>query len=298
MSTRMEQVEFEVVGMFGAEAGGGSPLGVVYGAEGLAGAQMRRIADRCDADETVFVLPPTLPGATHRVRVFNRRGESPFGGHSAVGTAVALVRSGRLAPGRVVQQCGDRLLELFADARRATVSATGPLESARPDPAPLLAAVGLDATDLGAGPVLGAGFGPLFQLLPVRDPERVRAARPDFAAMARGALADVFVFHWDTAAHTATARMFAPGYALDEDPACASAGLALGVWLQTQGLLHTRRSYAYRVEQGGVAGRRGVLECTVRGGGTGALTATVTGGAPGERSGRIPLVIRPVTEGS
>lgn len=276
---------FEMVGVFGAGTGGGSPLAVVHGAEGLGTGDMRRIAAWFRADETVFVLPPTVPEATHRVRVFTRRGESPFGGHSAVGTAVALVRSGRLPSGRVVQQCGDKLLELSADGERAVITAAAPLPVRALDTAPLLGAVGLTADDLGDGPVLAAGFGPRFHLLPVRE-EAVAAVRPDPEAMRREELPDVFVFHWDAAARTARARLFAPGYAISEDPACASVGLALGVWLHARGLEGGR--LAFRIEQGSELGRPAVLECTVDAG-NGPLTATVGGRAPQELAGGLAV---------
>ncbi|MGY1456696.1 PhzF family phenazine biosynthesis protein [Streptomyces sp. SS8] len=276
---------FEMVGVFGAGPGGGSPLAVVHDAEGLGTEDMRRIAAWFRADETVFVLPPTAPEATHRVRVFTRRGESPFGGHSAVGTAVALVRSGRLPSGRVVQQCGDKLLELSADGERAVITAAAPLPVRVLDAAPLLGAVGLTADDLGDGPVLAAGFGPRFHLLPVRR-EAVAAVRPDPEAMRRQELPDVFVFHWDAAARTAGARLFAPGYAIPEDPACASVGLALGVWLQAREPGDGR--LAFRIEQGSELGRPAVLECTVDAG-NGPLTATVGGRAPQELAGGLDV---------
>ncbi|WP_433544699.1 PhzF family phenazine biosynthesis protein [Streptomyces sp. CA-294286] len=285
---------FECVGVFGdgSAAVGGSALAVVHDAEGLSAEDMGRIAARLRADETVFVLPPTVETATHRVRVFHRNGESPFGGHSAVGTAVALVRSGRLPPGRVVQQCGDTLLELDADAERATVTARGPQPVRVLDPGPLLEAVGLGAQQLGRGPVLAAGFGPLFHLLPVRR-EAVGAVRADPAAMRHHGLPDVFVFHWDEAARTATARLFAPGYAIDEDPACASVGLALGVWLDAHGLPDGRPSSGrldFRIEQGAQLGRPSVLECTLDTGADGRpLTATVGGTAAQELTGELAV---------
>ncbi|MBW1600575.1 PhzF family phenazine biosynthesis protein [Streptomyces sp. JJ66] len=277
---------FEVVGMFGTRPGGGSPLAVVHDADGLDDTTLRRMSGLLRTDETVFVLPPTTADATHRVRVFTARGESPHGGHSAVGTAVALVRSRRLAPGRVVQQCGESLLELEADARQATVTAAGPWPSRALEAGPLLDAVGLRERDRAPGSVLAAGFGPLFHLLPVRA-DAVSAARPDEAAMAEGGLPDVFVFHWDEGSRTATARLFAPGYAIGEDPACASVALALGVWLADREL--TSAQGAFRIEQGAELGRPAVLEGTISGGSAGGLTVTVTGQAPRELAGHLAV---------
>ncbi|MEU6059815.1 PhzF family phenazine biosynthesis isomerase [Streptomyces sp. NPDC047097] len=281
----MTMYAFEVVGVFGAGSGGGSPLAVVYEAEGLGPEEMAWVAARLRVDETVFVLPPTAPGATHRVRVFTRAGESPYGGHSAVGTAVALVRSGRLPAGRVVQQCGEKLTELRADRERAVLAASGPHPVRPLDAAPLLAAAGLAPGDLGEGPVLAAGFGPLFHLLPVRA-EAVATARVDTAAMERHGLPDLCVFHWDASERTATARLFAPGYAIEEDAACASVGLALGVWLADLGLPEAETAYGFRIVQGAELGRPAVLECTVAPAAD-PLTVTVAGAAPRELAGSL-----------
>ncbi|NJQ03821.1 PhzF family phenazine biosynthesis protein [Streptomyces zingiberis] len=317
---------FETVGIFGARPGGGSPLAVVHDADGLGVPAMERIAAGLRVDETVFVLSPTAPGATHRVRVFTARGESPFGGHSAVGTAVALVRSGRLAPGRVVQQCGEKLLELDAGPDEAVVTASGALPCEELAAGPLLRAAGLAPADLGGGPPLAAGFGPRFHLLPVRR-KAVGAARADEAAMRREGLPDLFVFHWDATTRTATARLFAPGYAIPEDPACASAALGLGVWLAAHhGSAEVRTRGAaggpahglpgeppggltdelpggrldFRVGQGAELGRPSVLRCSVTlgdgdgdgdgdGGRDGALTVTVGGRAPRELAGEFTV---------
>ncbi|MFI6230593.1 PhzF family phenazine biosynthesis protein [Micromonospora echinospora] len=275
-------VSFEIVGVFGTEPGGGSPLAVVHDADGLDTAQMQWIAGRLRADETAFVLRPGLPGATYRVRVFTARGESPFGGHSAVGTAVALVRRGSIPAGTVVQECGGRLLTLRADADRATISATGP-QPVEPLPAePVLDAVGLTAADLAGQPVL-AGFGPLFRLVPVR-PEALATARPDVAAMARHELPEVFLFAWDDAEGVAVARLFAPGWAIAEDPACASVGLALGAWLADRSGPRVQR--LFRVEQGAELGRPALLAGTVAADGP-ATVVTVGGRAPRELAGEI-----------
>ncbi|HEX8346566.1 MAG TPA: PhzF family phenazine biosynthesis protein [Actinoplanes sp.] len=276
-------VPFEIVGIFGTRAGGGSPLAVVHDADDLDTTEMQWIAGRMRVDETVFVLKPTVPEATYRVRVFTPRAESPYGGHSAVGTAVSMVRSGRVSAGEVVQQCGGKLLRLRADADRAVVTATGPQPLQSLPAGPVLDTVGLTKEDLDGEPVL-AGFGPLFRLVPVRA-EALAAARPDFAAMDRAGLPEVFLFAWDEARRIVTARLFAPGWAIPEDPACGSVALALGAWLGSRTPAGTARTF--RIEQGREMQRPALLECTVAVGDDGALTATTGGEAPVELTGEI-----------
>ncbi|SDH32946.1 trans-2,3-dihydro-3-hydroxyanthranilate isomerase [Lentzea fradiae] len=286
MNTR---IEYEVVDMFAEGPLTGCALGVVPDSEHLSDAAMAAVAREIGTSETAFVLPATAPGATHRVRVFNPGGESPFGGHSAVGTAATLVRLGRVATGRLVQQCGERLLPVEADVDGASLTTTaGPLEISPFDPAGPAEACGLRPEDV-AGPAATAGFGPAFHLLPVRPDAPARAAlRPEHPVW-RGQ-PDVLVFAWDAATRTARARMFAPGYAMPEDPACASAALALGPWLVRTGLLPaTTGSHPYRLRQGVELHRPALLDCRVDVVGGRVTGASVSGAVLPAAKGRMTL---------
>ncbi|MEU4569783.1 PhzF family phenazine biosynthesis protein [Micromonospora sp. NPDC023956] len=256
-------IRYERVGMFATGASTGSPLTVVPHADGLPTGAMHVLARRFGTPETTFVLPPTMAGADYRVRVFTPAGESPYGGHSALGTAVTLHRLGVLPSGRLVQQCGTRLLPVTVTPGGGTITAAAPLPGAPVDRALLVAAVGLDPADLAAGPARTAGFGPLFHYLPVH-PDAVRRARPDLALMCAGNLPDVLVLSWDRAARRAEARLFAPGYGMPEDPACAPVALGLGAWLvAAKELPVVDGTHTYRIEQGAGTAPQGRLDCTV-----------------------------------
>ncbi|WP_326949609.1 PhzF family phenazine biosynthesis protein [Amycolatopsis sp. NBC_01307] len=230
---------YEIVNMFADHVYAGSALGVVPRAGDLDTAGMQALAREINHTETAFVLPPTGTGADYRVRVFTPEAESPFGGHSSVGTAVTLARLGLIPAGRVVQECGPKLLPLDVSAEAGKITAKDPLASEKLDAGVLLGAVGLPASVAfkagGAFPA-ACGFGPAFHFLPVRA-DAVAAAKPDFDRMAAADLADVLVFSWDPATRTAHGRLFAPGYGMPEDPACSSAALGLGVWLVEAGWL-------------------------------------------------------------
>ncbi|SEG83576.1 trans-2,3-dihydro-3-hydroxyanthranilate isomerase [Thermomonospora echinospora] len=290
-------IAYEVVDMFTDRPFGGSALGVVPAAEGLTTGQMERIARELNTDETVFVLPPTSPEATHRVRVFTPSAESPYGGHSAVGTAATLVRLGLLRPGPVVQQCGDRLLRLWSDGESATMTAADPLPGEELDPGPLLDAVGLEPADVDGGAARTAGFGPLFHFLPVQA-GAVERARSDPAAMRGAGLSDVFVFCWDGRGRTARARLFAPGYGIPEDPACASAALGLAAWLAAEGLAGADgRELRFGIDQGRERGRPATLACRARRDAGGTLTAALTGRVVPTLRGEIALAAPAETAG-
>ena len=84
--------------VFAPRAGAGNPLAVVLDAEGLDTDAMQRIAAWTNVIETTFVLPPTTPEASSRVRIFTPRRELAFAGHPSVGTAHAVLAAGLAAP--------------------------------------------------------------------------------------------------------------------------------------------------------------------------------------------------------
>lgn len=249
---------FEIVDMFADRGCAGSSLAVVPEAAGLQGAQMRLLARELRQPEAAFVLPPECAGADYRVRVFTPDGESPYGGHSSLGTAATLVRLGALPAGRVVQQCGQRLAQLEVTAGGGRITARNPLPSTKPPAEVLLSTAGLTASALSGPPVLACGFGPLFHFLPVHD-----SALADARLVDTGGLADVVAFAWNADTSTAYARMFAPGYGMPEDPACASAALGLAVWLVETGAVAGDGSHEFRIRQGLEMDRPSTLECAV-----------------------------------
>ncbi|WP_326953299.1 PhzF family phenazine biosynthesis protein [Amycolatopsis sp. NBC_01286] len=251
---------YEIVNMFADHVYAGSALGVVPRAGDLDTAGMQALAREINHTETAFVLPPTGTGADYRVRVFTPEAESPFGGHSSVGTAVTLARLGLVPAGRVVQECGPKLLPLDVSAEAGKITANDPLASEKLDAGVLLGAVGLPASAAGGALPFACGFGPAFHFLPVRA-DAVAAAKPDFARMAAADLADVLVFSWDPATRTAHGRLFAPGYGMPEDPACSSAALGLGVWLVEAGWL---AGGDFTLHQGHEQGRPSTLSGSVQ----------------------------------
>ncbi|WP_328648386.1 PhzF family phenazine biosynthesis protein [Amycolatopsis sp. NBC_00348] len=251
---------YEIVNMFADHVYAGSALGVVPRAGDLDTAGMQALAREINHTETAFVLPPTGTGADYRVRVFTPEAESPFGGHSSVGTAVTLARLGLVPAGRVVQECGPKLLPLDVSAEAGKITANDPLASQKLDAGVLLGAVGLPASVAGGALPAACGFGPAFHFLPVRA-DAVAAAKPDFARMAAADLADVLVFSWDAATNTAHGRLFAPGYGMPEDPACSSAALGLGVWLVEAGWFP---GGDFTLRQGREQGRPSTLYCSVQ----------------------------------
>jgi trans-2,3-dihydro-3-hydroxyanthranilate isomerase len=281
--------------MFADRPFAGSALAVVLEAEWLSTEAMQAIAREVNVAETAFVLPPSSPAASYRVRIFTPTKESPFGGHSSIGTASTLSRLGKIPFGRVVQECGTKLLSLSVTGEGVVLSATGAWQCRDIDPSSLTAACWLNDEDIVARP-RAVGFGPVFHYLPVR-PEAVARARLNVEQMRSAELADVFVFSWDSRQRTAHARLFAPGYEIPEDPACSSAALGLGLWLVDAGLLpDVDGTYEYRIHQGIELDRPSTLACEVTVCGGRAAAVSVTGRVVPTIHGHIAVLSGPPPE--
>lgn len=66
----MTTLRFHTLDVFTDRRFGGNPLAVIFGGEDVPEATMQLVAREFNLSETVFVVPPTDPGATHRVRIF------------------------------------------------------------------------------------------------------------------------------------------------------------------------------------------------------------------------------------
>ena len=281
-------LDYEIVDVFTSRAFAGNPLAVVYDADELTTEQCQALALEFHLSESSFLCAPTEPGADYRVRIFTTSTELPFAGHPSVGAAHSLVRSGRLRPGTLRQECGAGVLDVVVDKDGATLTGGRPTleDGVRLDT--LASAVGLTEADTVGLPAKVAGCGLPFTYLAVH-PGLVDAATPDVAALtALGVGEGVSVFSWDPATSTAYARVFAGDVAW-EDPATGSAALGLGVWLADAGLVAPDARSSFAIRQGELLGRPSLLECTVTASGGSAVGATVRGGVVPVAAGRIRI---------
>jgi trans-2,3-dihydro-3-hydroxyanthranilate isomerase len=280
---------YEIVDVFTDRPFTGNPLAVVFEADALAHDQMQTLAREFNLSETVFVLPPSQPGATYRARIFTPEEELPFAGHPSVGAAVTVCRRGIGGPGQVVQECGAGLLpiQVYGEGR-ATLTGGTPTVGAPLDPAPLLATASLSATDFVGPAARTAGCGLSFDYLAV-TPDAVARAECDATAAKAAGVRMLSLFAWDPDARLAHARVFCPGVGVPEDPATGSAALGLGVWLVASGLLPGDGESSYTVRQGTEMHRPSTLECVVTAVGGAAVSATVTGSVVPVAKGEIAV---------
>jgi trans-2,3-dihydro-3-hydroxyanthranilate isomerase len=282
----MSHLSYEIVDVFTDRPFTGNPLAVVFDADTLDRDQMQALAREFHLSETVFVLPPTVDGATYRARIFTPEEELPFAGHPSVGAAVTQMRRGLYGPGVVLQECGAGVLPIDVEASgRATLTGGTPWVGPPLDPLPLLQALGLTEHDYLGPPPRVASCGLDFPYLHVR-PEAVARAAPSPLAAGFDMLC---VFAWDPLNRTSHARVFAPGSGVPEDPATGSAALGFGVWLVASGLLPGNQESSYVVRQGVELHRPSILECAVSALDGDAVRVTVCGSVVQVASGQITV---------
>ena len=277
-------VPFVLVDVFADTPLTGNPLAVVADAERLEEPVMPAVAREFNQSETTFVLPPTRPGATSRLRSFKPSGAEVIGaGHNALGAWWWLATAGRIeldAEGgaALAQEIGDRVLPVEVRGRNgrpeAIVMEQAPPEFGRTvtDRDELAGALGLepgghDLLDDVPAQVVSTGAAHL--LGPLRGRAVVDRARPDAPRLA-AALAQVggqgcYVYCIDPVdpAAVAYARFFNPTVGIWEDPATGSAAGPLVSRLVAQGVVPDGAPVL--VEQGHAMGRPSWIRVQVSG---------------------------------
>jgi PhzF family phenazine biosynthesis protein len=267
---------FMQVDVFADRPGAGNPVAVVLDGDGYDDAAMQAFANWTNLSETTFVLRPTVPEASYRVRIFTPRSELPFAGHPTLGTAHALLEAGRIVPvdGALVQQCAAGLLPMRVEgsdhSRTIAVRAPrGEIVATDADMDALLAEA-LPADRLGTQPAALVSNGPRWWCVEFADEAAVRTLQPDFPALARAIVASrgvgVAVFARAADGRSLAMRGFCPADGIPEDPVTGSANAAIASLLHERGALGAL-GQAYCVSQGREVGRDGRIDVRIDGDG-------------------------------
>lgn len=268
------------VDVFAERAGGGNPLGVVFGADSWSDADMQRFAAWTNLVETTFVLAPSKEQASYRLRIFTPSKEIPFAGHPTIGSAHAALEAGRVhaRDGGLIQECGAGLLPIRVEgegaARRLYVQAPAArvLRSGADDP--LLHAV-LGEVRLGALPPAFVEGGRRWWVAEFADEASLRTWKPDHAAILALARAGdslgLCVFarasanpesRISNAGYDVVVRAFPAGVGIVEDPASGAANGLIAAYIaerEPQGAL----ARGYRVSQGREMGHDATIEVRI-----------------------------------
>ena len=261
---------------------GGNQLAVFPDASGIPPARFHDIAREFNYSETTFVLPPSDPRNTRKVRIFTPGGELQFAGHPTVGTAHVLAATGAIPltsdTTKIILEEGvgpvpvsirsEKGRPTFAQLSVAKLPEVGPPP---PDAKTLAAMLSLTPRDLPDDESLcpqAVSCGTPFLFVPLRDRGAVARAkiRLDIYESALGNYLTnkVFLFALDPEheGHDVRARMYAPSIGVPEDPATGSAVAALGGYLATRDP-RADGTLRWVIEQGFEMKRPSILELEV-----------------------------------
>jgi len=261
---------------------GGNQLAVFTDARGLTTEEMQTLTREMNYSESTFVLPPEIPEAVKRVRIFTPAMELPIAGHPTVGATYVLAQRGEIP--------------LDADTTEATLQLNiGPVKVAiekkngaagfvwmthrEPvfgevwtDRERVAAAIGLTADDLvEALPLQIVSTGVPFLYVPLRSLDAARRCRVHPTALRELFTSDpvmVYVFTTETTAPNVQihSRMFAPHVAdIPEDPATGVAAGPMGAYAaRYQVLPRTADHMHFIIEQGMEIGRPSQIHVEVK----------------------------------
>lgn len=249
----------------------GNPLAVVFDARGLDDATMQVVAREFNFSETTFVLSPSDPSYTARVRIFTPGGELPFAGHPTVGTAFALASLGRIpSDSRDIvfeEGVGPVPVRVDRDAQGAvrrctltTAQAPERVEALDDEQRAAAAMLGLPEGAVISAPEVWS-CGVPFLVVPLADVAALTAARLDLVrwrALLDGRSTQKVYLVARSGDTSWRVRMFAPGLGVPEDPATGSAAAALAGWLARGIAGDGDRSW--QILQGEEVGRPSVIE--------------------------------------
>jgi trans-2,3-dihydro-3-hydroxyanthranilate isomerase len=265
-------LDFTIVDVFSDRAFGGNQLAVFPDADGIGDATMQQLAREFNFAETTFVLAPSEPGHTCRVRIFTPRAELPFAGHPTVGTAAVLASLHEDHPGTersFVFEEGIGPVMVTSHGQSARLCLQSPdLETAAESPPPAAIARALSLPETAVVRTWYAGLGVRFCFVHLADAGLVDRAMLDRTAwkvgVADGWSPHLYLFSGECRdGGRLYARMFAPALGVDEDPATGSAAAALVASLADESP-PADVSYRLQIDQGVSMGRPSLIEAAAR----------------------------------
>ena len=251
---------FKLVDVFGTDPFTGNPLAVVSDAEGLDIDAMQRITRWLNLSETTFLLPPTVPEADYRVRIFTLSHELPFAGHPTLGTCHAWLEAGGKPKrdGVIVQECGAGLVAVRQEGERLAFAAPPLIRGGAPTEAEIAEVAAVLRIDRNA--IVDARWadnGPGWIAVLLESAEAVLAIEPvgqydrhiDIGVVGPHAPGGEVAFEL-------RALFTAQGGSIIEDPVTGSLNASVGQWLFESG----RVQAPYVAAQGTRLGRTGRVQ--------------------------------------
>jgi len=247
--------------VFASERLSGNPLAIFSDADGLATAQMQRLARETNLSETAFVFrrPGELESARGvRVRIFTPEKELPFAGHPSLGVAMMLATAGHPSP-VVLDLDGGRVgVEVDAPARFGEMRQMPARFLSRRGSEEIAPHLGLDAREIAADvPCEVVWTGLAYLIVPVRSLDAARrilvdwrTATPFLASLPEEPSLYVVTRETVDSGARLHARCLDPER---EDPATGSAAGCAAAWMVANGIADAGERVV--IEQGLEIGR-------------------------------------------
>lgn len=281
----MPQLPFQLVDVFGEAPFSGNPLAVIALPADRDTAELQAITRWLNLSETAFLLPPTVPEADYRVRIFTLDRELPFAGHPTLGSAHAWLALGGTPyhADKVMQQCGAGLIPVRQGRDGLAFAAPSLIRSGPVSAADLEEAcqvLGIAPADVIAAEWIDNGPGWLG--IQLRDAAAVLAIEPARAHSARIDLGLVGLHPTGSAYAYEVRAIFSDPYGgLIEDPVTGSLNASVAQWMLRKGCI----TAPFTATQGTRLGRSGRIRIDQDIDGTiwvGGKTVTLFSGMTGE----------------
>lgn len=262
---------FHLVDVFAEARYAGNPLAVFRDVGGLSDAEMQSIAREVNFSETTFILSDKPRDGEYDVRIFTPVAEVPFAGHPTLGTA-SVIR--RVIIGQAVERVtlnlkiGPIPVDFERQSNGSDIAWMTPQDAVFGDviaPSEIAPLLSVTESDIDPDfPVQSVSAGIPFILVPLRSREAVKRACAVKGRWLQWVddrdAKSPFVFcrePVDPGNHI-HARMFAPYYGIQEDPATGSANCCFAAYLVRHRYFRTSEIHV-RVEQGYEIGRPSLI---------------------------------------
>ena len=244
----------------------GTPAGVVPRADGIDVGAMQGIAKEMNVSETVFIFHKDLPeGCTYRARFFSPTVEVDYCGHGTI-AAAHLLRELEIIPKNIhtVRQAMNRdTWEVSVEGDLNWIrQGPGEFRNGEVDRGELASLLGLDPKFLKE--IAWASMGNPVFLCEISDRKTLDTLKPNWDGLVQFSRNhEIMGFHCyalephDSNNHL-TARVFAPAYGVNEDPATGSTTSSLALYLLSKRKVNPRNGIL-RIEQGVAMGRPSLL---------------------------------------
>lgn len=251
---------FKQVDVFTKSRYKGNPVAVFFDADGLSTEQMAQMSRWTNLSEATFVVKPTSPEASYKVRIFAHEHELPFAGHPTIGTCHALLEAGLIEPkdGKVFQECGAGLVELTVEDGLISFQLPYAKQMRTPGDITVVTKHLFQGEIKNTSPdAILFDVGPKWLTLRLDSAKTVLSLRPNQGGIRQVSeawgLTGIQVLGPHKQQGSYELRTFAPAVEVNEDPVCGSGSGAAGAFLAATG----EYKGSVSITQGTVVGREG-----------------------------------------